>query len=254
MLDRLASLIESPVKRILARWGYRHNYAAGLLFDLFEGTYSVRGCEIDVPDELTDRPFRSRFFFDVYEEVEVDFVSRYVRPDDAVLEIGGCLGVVSCVTNRWLDDPTQHVVVEANPELIPWLTRNRDRNGCQFQVKHALVSDDSDATFHVHPLVVGGSATRSTGREAHVPVRSFANVLSADDVSFTGCILDVEGSEHDLITQNAALFERLRFVIVEFHDHIGIIAPEEAEACRAVLRDAGLRQRETRMQVEAWTR
>jgi hypothetical protein len=116
------------------------------------------------------------------------------------------------------------------------------------------VSDDSDATFHVHPLVVGGSATRSTGREAHVPVRSFANVLSADDVSFTGCILDVEGSEHDLITQNAALFERLRFVIVEFHDHIGIIAPEEAEACRAVLRDAGLRQRETRMQVEAWTR
>jgi FkbM family methyltransferase len=254
MLDRLASLIESPVKRILARWGYRHNYAAGLLFDLFEGTYSVRGCEIDVPDELTDRPFRSRFFFDVYEEVEVDFVSRYVRPDDAVLEIGGCLGVVSCVTNRQLDDPTQHVVVEANPELIPWLTRNRDRNGCQFQVKHALVSDDSDGTFFLHPMVVGGSATRPTEREIQVPVVSLVDLFDAADPPFTGCILDAEGGERELITQNPDLFRHLRFVIVEFHAHNNIIRPEDVEACRTVLRNAGLQRRETRMHVEMWVR
>jgi FkbM family methyltransferase len=238
----------------LRRFGTHNNLRAGFLFDLFERRYSIGNCSIDVPRDLTDRAFRSRFFFRVYETEEVDFVQDYVQPDDVVLEVGGCLGVVSCVTNQQLAEPAQHVVVEANPQLIPWLEHNRDRNDCHFQVEHALVADDHDGTFYLHDLVVGGSATRETERTVQVPVVSLGDLSSQMPEPFSVCILDIEGGEHELITRHPGFFENLRLVIVEFHDHLDIISADEADACRKILRNAGLQRREVKTQVEVWVR
>jgi predicted O-methyltransferase YrrM len=48
-----------------------------------------------------------------------------LRPEERVLELGGCLGVVSCSINTLLRDPSRHVVVEANPKLLAYLYENR---------------------------------------------------------------------------------------------------------------------------------
>ena len=51
-----------------------------------------------------------------------------------VVELGGSAGIVACLTNSLLLDPTRHIVVEANPNLVPILERNRQTNGCQFGI------------------------------------------------------------------------------------------------------------------------
>jgi len=57
----------------------------------------------------------------------------------AVLELGGCLGVLSCTINKRLGDPTKHVVLEANPALIPYLRGNREINRAAFIVTNSVV-------------------------------------------------------------------------------------------------------------------
>ena len=48
-------------------------------------------------------------------------IARSLRRDLPVVELGGSIGVVACVTNRLLKDRKAHLVVEANPLAIPHL-------------------------------------------------------------------------------------------------------------------------------------
>src|SRR6185295_467935 len=71
-----------------------------------------------------------------YEGPERTAAKRYIRSDIPVVEFGGALGVVSCVLNRRLKNPRHHVVVEANPHVLPALLENRNRNHCSFEIVH----------------------------------------------------------------------------------------------------------------------
>ena len=61
---------------------------------------------------------------------------RYIRRDIPVVEYGGSMGIVACLLNRRLKNPGDHVVVEANPQNLPTLHENRDRNHCHFEILH----------------------------------------------------------------------------------------------------------------------
>src|SRR6187401_1090526 len=76
----------------------------GLLFDLKGGLFRVDGCTFIVPRELTTRSYRACFWQATYEKEERELVRRWIHPTDSVLELGACLGVVSCVTNRLLTE------------------------------------------------------------------------------------------------------------------------------------------------------
>ena len=92
-------------------------YVAGCYFDIRGGMYLTDGLTFEVPREHTTRQMRGRFAVDTYERPERTLVSKYLPPRATVLELGGCIGVVSCTVNRMLDRPDKHVVVEANRVL-----------------------------------------------------------------------------------------------------------------------------------------
>ncbi len=71
----------------------------GFGFDLAGSIYRVDGCEFEIPVHLTDRNYRSAFVFDEYESAERKLVHRFLRPDDCVIELGGCIGILSCLVN-----------------------------------------------------------------------------------------------------------------------------------------------------------
>src|SRR5579884_4280578 len=76
----------------------------GLLFDLKGGRFRADGCVFEIPRTVTTRAYRSCFLLDDYEVDERQLIPRFVRSDDRVLELGACLGIVSCITNRLLSD------------------------------------------------------------------------------------------------------------------------------------------------------
>ncbi len=224
----------------------------GLIFDIQGGRYRIDGCEIEIPKNLTSRAFRACFYTGEYEAEECALVREFVRPEDSVLELGACIGVVSCVTNAQLRDKRRHVVVEGNPLLISTLERNRDSNHSGFQIENCAVSNERAVTFFIHPTyLVGGSAQRESQHAVRVPGRSWRE-LDARYGPFTTLIMDVEGSELDVLEDSCELIARYRLVIVELH--AWAIGHEKVEQCRELLRTGGLQFVKRAGITEVWER
>ena len=224
----------------------------GAWFDLCGGRFRTDGCEFIIPKDITSRAYRACFVIGDYEREERELIRSFVLPSDTVLELGACLGIVSCVTNRLLADKSRHVVVEGNPFCIPAIHRNRHRNQSCFLVENCAVSTQTDATFYLHPVyVVGGTTQRKSELPVRVPARSLAE-LDARHGPFTVLIMDIEGSELETFAASAEQLARYRLVIVELHDWA--IGADGVERCRELLSAAGLKFKQRAGITEAWQR
>ena len=231
----------------------RLEVAAGAVFDALGGEFRCGGQRFHVPRDLTTRAFRGRFLAGLYELPERRLLARHLPAEATVLELGGCLGVVSCLANARLRDRTRHLVVEANPALIPWLHRNRDRNGAGFAIEHAVVARGApERPFWPGGNIVAGSATRQRGQPLLVPARSVEALEQAHDLRFDTLLMDIEGGELEVLQDNPALLSRARLVLLEFHPMF--IGEAACEAGRAALRAAGLVLAGRFALAEAWVR
>lgn len=226
--------------------------AQGLLFDLKGARFAADGCIFDIPKELTTRRYRACFWEGTYEKEERELIARWIRPEDRVLELGACLGVVSCVTNKLLADKGRHVVVEANPLCIPPLTRNKELNQAGFRIEHCAVGNQPEMTFYLHPIyIVGGSSQRATDRPVRIRGKSLRQ-LEQEHGPFTALIVDVEGSEREIFEESRELLKQYRLIIVELHDFA--IGREGVERCRQLLKESGLQQVGQAGITDAWVR
>lgn len=75
-----------------------------------------------------------------WERTEQLIAAEFVRSDHQVLELGGCYGLVSCVINHNLQDPSRHVVVEPCVNVLPALIGNRDSHQALFHVYCGVVA------------------------------------------------------------------------------------------------------------------
>ena len=196
----------------------------GFIFDITGGHFNIDGCSLVVPKNLTSVGYRSCFLRGDYEAEERELIRTHLRPEDSVLEMGACIGIVSCVTNKLLKDRKRHVVVEGNPLLISAIHRNRELNGCEFLVEQCAVSDQPEVTFFLHPeYIVSGTSQRETDRPVRVLGRSWRELLA-----------------------------RYRLIIVELHAFA--IGEEGVEQCRTLLKEAGLEFVQRAGITEAWVR
>ena len=224
----------------------------GLIFDLKGARFRTDGCTFSIPRDVTTRRYRACFLGDNYEQDERELVRRWVKADDKVIELGACLGIVSCVTNQILSDKAKHVVVEANPFCIPSLYRNKELNGSGFLIEHCAVHSKGETTFFLHPVyIVGGTVQRSSNRPVRLPAKSLRQ-LEGERGPFTTLIIDIEGSELDVFQDSLELLKRLRLVIVELHEFA--IGAEGVEKCRDLLRASGLEFAGRAGITEAWVR
>lgn len=224
----------------------------GLIFDLFVRRFRADGCEFEIPKHLTSQTYRACFLGNSYEAEERKLIRKFVRPEDSVLEIGACLGIVSCVTNKLLRDQGKHVVVEGNPLCIPVIQKNREINRCGFRVENFALSNQSEVTFFLHPVfIVGGTTQRESNRPVRVSGRSLTE-LNSQYGPFSAVVMDVEGSELEGFEAAEELLKNIRLVIVELHEWA--IGAEKVERCREILRRSGLFFKERAGITEAWQR
>jgi FkbM family methyltransferase len=248
-------VLPTPIRQILGGAANRaYAWTGGAIFDLRGGRFNINGCTFIIPKEQTSREYRSSFLSNHYEVEDLEVVRACIRPTDRVLELGACLGVVSCTTNKVLNDKTRHVVVEANPFCIPWLHRNRDLNQCHFLIEHCAVSQAHEVTFHLNPTMIVSSSIQGNGG-SNIPVRVPARSLGELDARhgpFTALIMDIEGAELETFEQARELLRCYRLVVVELHDWA--LGEEGLRRCREILCEAGLRCRKQVKSVEAWER
>jgi FkbM family methyltransferase len=241
-VDRLAGHFSGCIIRPIFGFG----------FDLAGSIYRVDGCKFEIPVSLTDRNYRSAFVFGEYESAERKLIRRFLRPDDRVIELGGCIGILSCLVNSRLTSPVNHLVVEANPELIPILSRHRAINGAGFRIEECAVSSEPEVDLAVHRLMTHSSVfAQCDARLIKVRGRSLAD-LHYSHGPFNTLLIDVEGSELEVLRDSRHLLRDYRLVIIELHREL--LGAGGVAECRRILTSVGLRSSAVIKSVEAWIR
>ena len=199
------------------------------------GRLTLDGSTFAVPETKDRRYLQGMVWLGEYEAFERYAISRFLVPDLPVIELGGSIGIVSCLTNRRLTRPERHIVVEANPALIAPLTANRDRNRCGFTIVNAaLAYGHATVAFHVSDSSVASTLLETAGAAQVVDVEAVTFESLVRGAGFDRCALvcDIEGAEVDMIAHEAeAIAASVDLFIVEVHPQlVGAAAVAELQA------------------------
>ena len=179
---------------------------------------SIRGVKIRTVQDEIPRFVRSMVFKGSYESHECDLVERTVRPNESVLEIGSGIGLVGLVATRICGEGNA-LCCEANPKLESVIRENYRLNGWRANLSmRAVTSDGRDVALFCHDNVLSSSTLNRSLRSDRIVVESHVinDLIDMDRPSVV--IMDVEGSEVELL--RAADISNVRAVIVEMHPHI----------------------------------
>ena len=192
-----------------------------------------------------------------YERRERALSARIIRPGDVVLELGAGLGFLSSYLRKFTG-ARKIVCVEANPNLIPYISRVHALNGIDgVELLNGVVVPRADGTasipFYCRRDFWASSLDPSAPFEAVVSVGAlrFSDILECHRPDVL--VMDIEGGELELLTAPSA--GSIRAAVIETHP--GQYGPDGLRAIEANLErlgfveDAAGRDRDVRTFVRA---
>jgi FkbM family methyltransferase len=196
------------------------NWFIGRLVELGGNHVKLHGLDVSVDNPLISTRHKSTLYFGIYETAEIELASRYLDPDRPTVELGGSIGVVACVTNKMLKRPANHIVVEANPVLLPLLEENRRRNDCKFAIEAVAIGYGTDTIeFTVQDHFLFGRLQSSGGSPVQVPTASLGGLIDKHGFETINLLCDIEGAEVALVENEAeVLRSRVKNLIMETHE------------------------------------
>lgn len=211
-------------------------------------TVALDGCVFPL-HELANNPMKLALLDGTYEAPERAAVRKYLHPEWGVVELGACIGVVSCVTNKLLNNPKAHVVVEINPLAIPHLEANRKRNACSFKiVSRALAYDAREVSFRPHLDLWANFVGQGGNRPmVTVPATRLSEIVREEGLERFALICDIEGQEFALVQHEPETVGKAQIIIMELHPHM--VGAENVQRMLNELERLGFRQIERQADV-----
>lgn len=219
----------SRIYKALYRFCRDNPWLAGIWVRIKGNHVHIDGCEFSVDVPNVSYGFKGEFLLDRYENAERRLIQEYLVPRLPVIELGGGIGVTSCIINKQLKQSEDHIVIEANTSLIPVLEKNRNMNKCAFQVRNLAYSFDSDEErFQARCMYTVGSvsklqASTEEANEIVVPAVPLRKLLYETGFSQVTLVCDIEGSEFELIENEIDVIStHVHTFLVEFHSHFAV--------------------------------
>lgn len=191
----------------------------GQLTERLGNKAQLGGITIRMDNPLIRMDIKGEIMLGWYEFLERQLIQRYLPKDEPVIELGASIGVVACEVNRTLTQPDQHVVVEANRDLIPTLEENRDMNHCKFNIMEGAIGYGSAyMLFFSNEGSLTGSVHRGSGKTMKVPTLTLQSIAEKAQFSYFNLICDIEGSELDLVDHEIDyLYDHVGWILMEVH-------------------------------------
>jgi hypothetical protein len=158
--------------------------------------------------------------------------------DLPVIELGAASDSCPATSiNGKLAHPDDHMVVEANPDLIPMLETNGRLNGCGYQIRSAALAYGSEQTRR---RSIRGRRAESVGVDTAGPggLNHTGEAPAGERFCATPTLWwTMEGAKTEL-EEGALLREWVRTLILETHP--SVTGPDRADRMIAAIRALGL--------------
>ena len=217
--------IAGKVRRAVGPWILR-GVVGDVAARIFGNRLPHRGLRIDVSSKLVSPVTKAAILLRAYESGEIRFMNRYLPKDRDVVELGGSLGVMSCLIRRKIDPDRRLVVVEADPRIAEILKTNLRLNRCETgtAVENAAIGDgESEAvTFALGARSDSGrvASTPAAGRATvTIPSMTLDGLLRRHEVERYCLVSDIEGAEWSIWRNQRDSLLKADWMILETHDN-----------------------------------
>ena len=217
-----------------------------------DNVFRVYGFNILSPKKINNYFFAnlnakfSSFILEKYEYREKELISKYLSKSDVVLELGGCIGVISLTINRILNFNKNHVVLEVDKNNMEFLEINKKRNKGKFKIIYGVLSNDRNLFYKKSHSFWGGKVVKDKTSE---PIRSYnlGQLEKITNLKFNTLVMDIEGGETDVIKDlDLQFFKKLLFEIHFEREDLKYLSIEKK------LKKNNFKKKETNGKVEYW--
>ena len=233
---------------------YPHFILVGIILKLNNNKIKYQDLLFSVPRKNTSPFFLGSFYFIGSEEDEILAIDKYINKNAQVIELGGCLGFVSCYLNRKLINRKNHVVLEANSNLIPYLEKNKKDNKCEFYIENKIISADKENTFYIGKSIHSSSIIKRSEEKINIEGISILDLENKYSIRFDTLIMDIEGAEYNLFKHNNFSALNITTIIFELHDFNLVLTTEQVEEIKLALIGFGYSYVETIGSSQIWKR
>lgn len=192
--------------RMMSRWAWARGTGAK--------TVTISGVRLHLDHPALSPRMKFNLRLGHYEAHEQVLLRTCLMPTDRVLEVGAGVGFLSNLAAQTVPSD-QITAVEANPDLIDLIEKNKSLNDTSFRVINAVLGQgDGTRDFYVtENFWASGLAPIEGAKKISVPQIDFSALLG--DVDPTVLVIDIEGGEADLLSDIA--LPNVTTAIVELH-------------------------------------
>lgn len=156
-----------------------------------------------------------------YEAPEARMVRQHLAPGMNVLELGGCMGVVSASIRARIGPSPRHVVVEPVPRLADICRANAAIGAAagMTDVVCAALScgGATHATFHLSANAHSGRLASDGEGGIRVPAVTLDALVARLPAGPFALVCDIEGTEVELLESGTDALRRASVIILETH-------------------------------------
>ncbi len=185
----------------------------------------INSVYLKINDQLISRPLFGNIVFGDYEIDENRILKETLHKEDVVLELGTGLGYNSIFAARIINNRVTSF--EANPNLIPLIRQNMEKNKVRFDVKNQVVvpKDLNNRAFEFNVVENFWSSSLKNNvdgkivEKVMVPSCKLTEILST--IRPTYLIVDIEGGEEDFFEDCTLLADSsIKKILLELHANI----------------------------------
>jgi FkbM family methyltransferase len=214
-----------PAKAAIAR-GLCAPLVGSLIAKAYADLIPSDGLVFNTRSPLIAAGTKAAIYWGLYERDELRFVSKYLRHDRTVVELGSSIGVVACHIRRKIGPAGRLICVEASPQLSELLARNLTLNGFRQNVtilNKAIAYSNEDGGEVAFALGHGSASGRITGIESgenylRIGALKLGTLLKNEQIDDFCLVADIEGGEAGFIFGDAAALSGCQQIVIELHD------------------------------------
>jgi hypothetical protein len=147
---------------------------------------------------------------EVIEKPEQDLVTKYINPNDIVLELGARYGSVSCIINSKLNCKTNQISVEPDDRVWQALERNKAKNSCHFHIIKGFISSKPLGLTNLEDCLGGYGSTFIEQPDSTISSYTIKEIQQKYNFkkNFNVLVADCEGFLEIFFKENPNFFKR----------------------------------------------